>query len=361
MSAAGDPVLRRMAHTVLMPGFAGTAAPSWLARAVDEGVGAVLYFAHNLADDPARLSAELRSLRPDLLTASDEEGGRVSRLHAAGTSSNPCPHPGHGELGRGSPDRTRRAAAAMGRELAAAGIGAALAPVADLASDPRNTVIGDRSFGADPKPVAAHTAAFVEGLHAAGVAAAAKHFPGHGDTATDSHLGLPVVTADAATLRSRELVPFSAAVAAGTDMVMTGHLAVPALDTAPASVSARCYELLREGLGFEGVAVTDALDMRGLSAHTGAADRIQGVALGAAAALAAGADLLCLGNPAQDAGIAAGAVETGTAAHVADEALFTAARDAVLAALDRQSLPAGRLAEAAGRVERLLAQRTPPP
>ncbi|GAA4945974.1 hypothetical protein GCM10023224_31630 [Streptomonospora halophila] len=357
MSAAGDPALRRLAHTVLMPGFAGTAVPPWLARAVDDGVGAVLYFAHNLADDPARLSAELRGLRPDLLTASDEEGGRVSRLYAAGTS----PHPGHGELGRGSPERTRRAAAAMGRELAAAGIGAALAPVADLGSDPRNPVIGDRSFGADPQRVAAHTAAFVDGLHAAGVAAAAKHFPGHGDTATDSHLDLPVVAADADTLRSRELVPFAGAVAAGTDMVMAGHLAVPALDTAPASVSARCYELLRDELGFEGVAVTDALDMRGLSAHTGAVERIEGVARGAAAALAAGADLLCLGNPAEAAGIAAGAVDASAAAHVADEALFTAARDAVLAALDRGSLPAERLAEAAGRVERLLAERPPPP
>ncbi|MUL43023.1 glycoside hydrolase family 3 protein [Streptomonospora sp. PA3] len=351
--AAADPALRRMAHTVLLPGFAGTSVPAWLARAIEEGLGAVAYFAHNLADDPARLSAELRALRPDLLTASDEEGGRVTRLHAAGGS----PFPGHGELGRGGADRTRETAAAMGRELAAAGITAALAPVADIGTDPANPVIGDRSFGADPAVVAAHTAAFVEGLHAAGTASAAKHFPGHGDTRTDSHVDLPVLGADTATLHRRELVPFAAAVQAGTDMVMTGHLAVPALDTAPASVSARCYELLRSELRFTGAAVTDALDMRGLAAYTGAADRTRGVARGAAAALAAGADLLCLGNPAGAAGIGAPARPEGGA----DEALFRAARDAVLAAVDEGRVPPDRLAQAAERVERMLAARTPAP
>ncbi|QBI55302.1 glycoside hydrolase family 3 N-terminal domain-containing protein [Streptomonospora litoralis] len=378
MSAdAADPALRRMVHTVLMPGFGGTSVPPWLARAIDDGVGAVVYFAPNLGADPAALSAELHALRPDVLAASDEEGGRVTRLHAARGS----PFPGHGELGRGSPERTRATAAAMGRELAHAGIGAALAPVADVNVDPANPVIGDRSFGADPERVAAHTAAFVEGLHAAGIAAAAKHFPGHGDTRTDSHVGLPVIGVDIATLRRRELVPFAAAVAAGADMVMTGHIAVPALDTAPASVSARCYGLLRSELGFAGAAITDALDMRGLAAHTGAGDRAAGVARGAVAALAAGADLLCLGNPA-DTGraenaeravgfpggpggrVAAGEERrprTPRTAAATGEALFRAARDAVLAAVDEGRIGKSRLAEAAGRVEGLLASRSRAP
>ncbi|GAB3455249.1 hypothetical protein GCM10027570_35870 [Streptomonospora sediminis] len=356
MSAAADPALLRMAHTVLMPGFTGTAVPSWLARAIDRGLGAVLYFAPNLAVGPATLSARLHALRPDLLAACDEEGGRVTRLHAAAGS----PYPGHGELGRGTPARTRETAAAMGRELAAAGIGAALSPVADINTDPANPVIGDRAFGAGPEQVAAHTAAFVEGLHAAGIAAAAKHFPGHGDTRTDSHIDLPVIGAGLRTLRRRELVPFAAAVEAGTDLVMTGHIVVPELDRAPASVSPRCYALLRSELGFTGAAVTDALDMRGLAAYTGAADRVAGVARGAAAALAAGADLLCLGNPGNlgklgnRGGAAGAAADPGAGAPAADEAVFRAALDGVLAAVDAGRVAPDRLAEAARRVERLL-------
>ncbi|MBB6172795.1 beta-N-acetylhexosaminidase [Nocardiopsis mwathae] len=330
--------LSGMVHTVLMPGFTGTSVPPWLARAIDGGLASVLYFAPNLADDPARLSAELRALRPDLLRASDEEGGAVTRLHAATGS----PYPGHGELGDvGDPGHTRAVAAAMGRELREAGIDAALAPVMDVDIDPANPVIGVRAFGADPATVARHGAEFIAGLHAAGVAAAAKHFPGHGDTRTDSHVDLPVIDIDEATLRRRELPPFAAAVAAGAEMVMVGHIGVPALDAAaPASVSPRAYALLRADLGFSGVAVTDALDMRGLGAYTGVAEVREHLARGAVAALAAGADLLCLGNPAT--------------AGVRDEDMFTAARDGLLAAVRGGAVPRGRLEEAADRVERLL-------
>ncbi|MFC3999167.1 glycoside hydrolase family 3 N-terminal domain-containing protein [Nocardiopsis sediminis] len=343
MSAARrDPAVRRMAHTVLMPGFRGTGVPPWLERAIaDDGLGSVLYFAPNLADDPAGLSARLHALRPDLLVASDEEGGRVTRLHAATGS----PYPAHGELGAaGDLARTRDTAEAMGRDLRAAGIDAAIAPVVDVNVDPANPVIGPRAFGAVPADVAAHGAAFIAGLRAAGVASAAKHFPGHGDTRTDSHIDLPVIDIGTATLRARELVPFAAAVDAGVDMVMAGHIRIPALDSAPASVSPRAYALLRDELGFGGVALTDALDMRGLARHTGAATVIEGAARGAVAALAAGADLLCLGNP--------------YTAAVDDEAMFTAVRDRVLEGVEKGSVPVARLAEAAARVERLLAART---
>ncbi|MDA0564985.1 glycoside hydrolase family 3 protein [Streptomonospora sp. S1-112] len=347
MTAPGaDPAVRRMAHTVLMPGFTGTDVPAWLERAIGEGLAAVCYFAPNLAADPAGLSARLHALRPDLLTASDEEGGRVTRLHAATGS----PHPGHGDLGaEGDPRRTAAVAEAMGRDLRAAGITAALAPVADLRLDTANPVVGGRSFGADPDQVAAHTAAFVRGLHAAGVRGAVKHFPGHGATRVDSHVALPVVDVALPVLRRRELAPFAAAVAAGADMVMAGHIVVPDLDTAPASVSPAAYRMLRADLGFTGAAVTDALDMRGLAAHTGAADPARAVALGAAAALAAGADLLCLGNPGN------AAADGRTPPPGFDERVFTAAREAVLAAVDSGAVPVARLAEAAGRVERLLA------
>ncbi|WP_245646004.1 glycoside hydrolase family 3 N-terminal domain-containing protein [Nocardiopsis trehalosi] len=329
-----------MANAVVMPGFTGTGVPDWLARAIDEGLRSVLYFAPNLTADPAGLSERLHGLRPDLLIASDEEGGTVTRLHAAAGS----PYPGHGELGAADDlDRTRDVAEAMGRELRSVGVDAAIAPVMDVNVDPANPVIGPRSFGADPHRVAAHGTAFIAGLRAAGLATAAKHFPGHGDTRTDSHVALPVIDIGMATLRERELVPFAAAVEAGVDMVMAGHIRIPALDGAPASVSPRAYALLREELGFDGVAITDALDMRGLARHTGADTVLEGTARGALAAFAAGADLLCLGNP--------------TTAGEDDEALFTASRDRVLAAVDSGDVPVARLEQAAERVERLIAGR----
>lgn len=137
------------------------------------------------------------------------------------------------------------------------------APSADVNSNPGNPVIGVRSFGADTGLVARHTAAYVEGLQAAGVAACTKHFPGHGDTAVDSHHALPRIDVDLDTLHTRELVPFRAAVAAGSKAVMSAHILLPALDpTRPATLSPQILTgLLRQELGYEGLIVTDGMEM----------------------------------------------------------------------------------------------------
>lgn len=340
------PQVRRLAASVLMPGFLGTAVPDWLAAAVRGGLRSACYFGQNFAAGPAaaaRLSADLHALAPDLVTASDEEGGAVSRLHAGG----PPRYPTHAELGAADdPAHTRATARALGEELAGVGVDAALAPVVDVNSDPLNPVIGRRAFGDRADGVARHGAAFVAGLHDAGRLAAAKHFPGHGDTRTDSHEALPVVTAGTALLDERDLAPFDAAVRAGADMVMVGHILVPAVDSAaPASVSPAWYALLRRR-GFTGAAVTDALDMRGLAAHTGAEDPVEGVARGAAAAIAAGADLLCLGNPA-------------TAGGTGEEA-YTRSVERIAAAVAEGLIRPARLREASARVAALAGRRAAP-
>ena len=221
---------------------------------------------------------------------SDEEGGDVTRLEAATGSS----YPSHAALGAlDDVDATRRVAAAMGRRLRDVGIDVALAPVVDVNADPENPVIGTRSFGATPDLVARHGAAFVRGLQGAGVVACAKHYPGHGSTHTDSHLALPTVADPVEVLLERDLAPFRAAVEAGVRCVMTAHVVFPAydpVDKVPATLSPVLLGLLRRELGFGGVVITDALDMKAISATVGHGE-------GAVRSLAAGADLLCIGNP----------------------------------------------------------------
>lgn len=193
-------------------------------------------------------------------------------------------------------------------------------------------MIGSRAFGAEPERVARHTAAWVTGLQEAGVAACAKHFPGHGNTSVDSHLDVPVIKAGRAELDAVELVPFRAAIAAGVRAVMSAHLRVPALDAAlPATLSRKIMtDLLRDELGFEGLIVTDGIEMRAIS------DRY-GLAPAAVLALVAGADAICVGGD-----------------H-ADEETATMLRDAIVAAVHSGELPEERLADAAARVARLAA------
>ena len=206
--------------------------------------------------------------RRHAVIAIDEEGGDVTRLH----SHDGAPDAGNAWLGhRDDLGLTGAAARAIAEQLADAGCNLNFAPSVDVASDPRNPVIGVRSFGADPDVVSRHGSAWVAAHEAAGVASCPKHFPGHGDTAQDSHLTLPTVDAPADVVLERDVAPFAAVVAAGARTVMTSHLLVPALDAEhPATFSSAILrDLLRDRLGFQGVVVSDALDMAGASGATG--------------------------------------------------------------------------------------------
>jgi beta-N-acetylhexosaminidase len=190
-------------------------------------------------------------------------------------------------------EATRKTGAATARESRAMGVHWVFAPVADVNNNPANPIINIRSYGEDPKLVSLHVKAFIEGAHSAkrnGVLVTVKHFPGQGDTTTDTHLGLATVTGDRPRLDALELAPFRAAIAAGVDGVMTGHLAVPAIEgrEIPATVSAKVVDgLLRKELGFDGLAVTDAMDMQGLTKQFPAGEA-------AVRAIEAGVDVLLI-------------------------------------------------------------------
>src|SRR5262249_50134167 len=241
--------LGRLALGCLFPGFPGLEPPDWVRRRLADGLGGVVLYAWNVesAEQVSGLTEALRAERRDVLVAIDEEGGDVTRLDAATGSS----YPGAAALGViDDTDLTEAVAAAMGNDLAAVGVNFDLAPVADVNSNPSNPIIGIRSFGATPELVARHVAAFVHSLQEAGVAACAKHFPGHGDTEADSHLELPTIKVDRDTLAARELVPFRAAIEAGARSIMTAHIVVPALDGRPATTSSAILTgLLRDELG----------------------------------------------------------------------------------------------------------------
>ncbi|KAA1398013.1 glycoside hydrolase family 3 protein [Aeromicrobium ginsengisoli] len=317
---------RRMAYGVMLGAFAGPTVPDWLPGAYAHGLAGVCLYGNNMARDTeiADLARAVRDIDPSAVLALDEEGGDVTRLHAREGS----PYPGNAALGAyDDATATQAIAAGIGAELARAGIWLDLAPSADINSNPRNPVIGTRSFGADPELVARHTSAYVSGLASQGVAASVKHFPGHGDTSADSHLGLPRVAAPADVLRARELVPFTA-VLDDAATIMTSHVLLEAFDDQePATLSrAVLTGLLRDELGFGGVIVTDALDMAGASA-------VHGIGGAAVLSLAAGADLLCLGP------------EQTSSPHTIEQAV-----DAVCRAVESGDLPLARLTEAAKRV-----------
>ncbi|MFD9477016.1 glycoside hydrolase family 3 protein [Streptomyces nojiriensis] len=321
----------RDALAVLQPGFEGTTAPAWLLRQVGEGLTAVGLFGRNIAspEQLAALTAQLRTERDDVLVAIDEEGGDVTRLEVRGGSSFP------GNLALGAVDDTgltRDVARELGRRLAECGVNLNWAPSADVNSNPDNPVIGVRSFGADTRLAARHTAAYVQGLQAAGVAACTKHFPGHGDTNVDSHHALPRIDVDLDTLQARELVPFKAAIEAGTKAVMSAHILVPALDpTRPATLSPQILTgLLRGELGYEGLIVTDGMEMNAIAGT-------YGIERGSVLAIAAGADAICVGGG------------------LADEATVLRLRDALVVAVREGALPEERLADAAARVRALAA------
>lgn len=278
---------RRLALGVLMAGVPGPEPQPWLVSALRDGLASVCLFAENTPDVAAarHLTDRLREAAPDLLVAVDEEGGDVTRLqHRLGSQL-----PAASALDAAGDDvLSRRYGATLGALCAACGANLDLAPVLDVASEPRNPVIGVRSFGADASTVARHARAVVAGLHEAGVAACGKHFPGHGDTLVDSHAGLPRVDADAETLRERELAPFGDLLP-DLDAVMVAHLLVPALGEGIATLAPWSYRWLWEH-GFDGLLVTDALGMRAVTPGDDVGPAV-------VAALRAGADLLCLDAP----------------------------------------------------------------
>jgi beta-N-acetylhexosaminidase len=332
MSIHGE--LPELAAAVLQPGFVGTTAPDWVRRWLGAGLGGVALFARNVESPTqvAALTAQLRSENPDVIVAIDEEAGDVTRFESRQGSSRP------GNLALGAVDDaelTELVARDLGRELADAGITLDYAPDADVNSNPRNPVIGVRAFGAEPHLVARHTSAFIRGLQSAGVAGCAKHFPGHGDTAVDSHHDVPVIARTEAELAECELVPFRAAIAAGAQSVMTGHLLVPAYDPdLPATLSPRILTgLLREELGFDGLIVTDGIEMQGVRRRYG----LEGATV---RAIAAGVDAICVGGD-----------------H-ADEQTAIRLRDAIVAAVRSGEIPEERLRDAVARVRRLAAWTT---
>ena len=327
--ASGTDTLTRDALTVLQPGFTGTTAPDWLLRRLGEGLASVGLFGRNITspEQLAALTAQLRAERDDVLVAIDEEGGDVTRLEVRSGSS----FPGNHALGAvDDVGLTHAVAAELGRRLAACGVNLNWAPSADVNSNPATPVIGVRSFGASSDLVARHTAAYVTGLQSAGVAACTKHFPGHGDTAIDSHHALPRIDADRSVLLERELRPFRAAIAAGTRAVMTAHILVPALDRdRPATLSHPVLTVLLRGeLGYTGLIVTDGMEMRAIAGT-------YGIERGSVLAVAAGADAICVGGG------------------LADDETVRRLRDALVSAVRSGELPEERLAQAAERVRTL--------
>lgn len=282
----------RLAGQRFMVGFEGHTASADVKRMIREfGVGSVILFARNV-DGPEQVAELVRELQEEarssghdepLLVAVDQEGGRVARLKAPWTAWPPLRAVGRAD----DVLLSRRMGAALAEELKACGIRLDFAPVVDVDTNPKNPIIGDRSFGDDPELVGRHGAAFVEGLQGGGVAACAKHFPGHGDTDVDSHLDLPVVDHSMSRLRDVELRPFRHAIEAGVATIMTAHVLVRELDDKlPATLSPRILGLLLRGeLGFDGVIVSDDLEMKALAAHWSFADS-------AVLAAEAGCDLL---------------------------------------------------------------------
>lgn len=325
-----DPSLGALADAILIPPFPGTTAPRWLLDALGHGLAGVTFFGSNVAGDTPALTAALRSAAPvEPVIAIDEEGGDVTRVAYASGST----YPGNAALGAvDDVALTRSVYAAIGADLVRLGINTNLAPDADVLDADGSTVVGTRSFGSDPSLVARHVAAAVSGLQSAGVAACAKHFPGHGSTGDDSHLSLATVPGTMEEIRARDLPPFIAAIAAGSIAVMPGHLRVPELTgPLPASLSpAAVTGLLRGELGFTGVVICDALEMKAASA-------VFGIPEAAVRAVIAGVDLLCLGRD-------------------TDEAMYHAVRAAIAGAVASGRLAAARLEEAASRVASLRAR-----
>lgn len=293
---------------LLWVGFPGTEVDAALRARISAGeVGAAIVFGRNVArqvDGTADLASMValtgalhdaaRAAAAPLLIAVDQEGGRVQRIREPATVWPPMLHLASFEAETG-----RRLAAelgaAMGRELAALGFDVDFAPVLDVHTNQANPIIGDRAFAREPDRAVDLALAFAAAMESAGVLTCGKHFPGHGDTRTDSHLELPLLPHSRERLDAVELVPFRRAAAAGVPLMMTAHIVFAAIDaTRPATLSrAVVTELLRGELGYTGVIVSDDLGMKAVADHYGAADA-------AVAAIEAGCDALLACNEFDD-------------------------------------------------------------
>jgi beta-N-acetylhexosaminidase len=312
-----------------MAGFSGPSLPSEIdAIAREFSLGGIVFFARNV-EEPAQVAEVAR--RASELTVDglppwisvDQEGGRVARFKKGFTLWPPM-----ATLGRsGDVTLARRFGAALAAELRAVGITLDFAPVLDVFTNPKNTVIGDRSLAVDAGTVSAMGISIIEAFEAAGLASCGKHFPGHGDTLADSHHDLPFVEHDLARLRAVEFEPFRAAIRAGVPAIMTCHVLVPAVDEdQPATLSKAVVQgLLRDELGFDGLVFTDDMEMKAVAAR-------MPVPQAAVRALAAGCDavLVCSGN----------------------HDLQVATLEAIVRAIEQEELPFPRVEQALARQRR---------
>ncbi len=327
--------LNRIAASVVVIGFDGLQIPEATRELIERGAAGAILFKSNVESAPqvAELCAALKTIagRPFLMCV-DQEGGRVARLRGGPFSAVP-PMRAIGE--RGDEGLCEQVGRLLAREVRAAGFDVDFSPVLDVDTNPANPVIGDRSLSRQPEAVARLGVALARGLEAEGVASCGKHFPGHGDTSTDSHLTLPLLPHAMDRLRRVELVPFAAYSRAGLASIMTAHVVFEALDPGtPATFSRKVLtELLRGELGFGGVIVSDDLEMKAIADHYSMAEA-------AVRTVAAGADLLLV-------------------CHRADR------QSEVIEALahEAKGSPAfrARLEEAAGRVRKLAAKFAAPP
>ena len=335
--------IRRHVGQLAIVGFDGHTVPEdvrILAREFD--LGGVIFFARNVADpeqvaDLSRESQELAGEIP-LWISVDQEGGRVARLKRPFTEWPPMA--ALGRVGAGDEQLAERFARALATELHAVGISLDYTPVLDVHTNPKNPVIGDRSLAERADDVARLGSAIIRTLQGAGIAACGKHFPGHGDTSVDSHFEMPLLEHPPDRLEAVELVPFKAAIAANVASIMTAHILIPSLDEEfPGTLSPAIVDgLLKKKLGYQGLVLSDDLEMKAISGRYGHSEAtVQAIAAGCDAVL------MCAPAPAQQ----------------------MAALEAIVYAVEKGRIPLKRIEDAMARhlrvKERFLAPPRPRP
>lgn len=326
--------LDRLAAGLFCVGFSGTSPSREMEELQRRGVAGAILFSRNV-ESPEQFASLCSALkvgakRP-FLTSVDQEGGRVMRLRSPFTDIPPMR-----ALGKAAdPGLAREIGAILGRELRAVNVDLDFAPVLDVDTNPLNPVIGDRSFGTSPREVGALGAALIQGLQGAGVAACGKHFPGHGDTSQDSHLDLPRLPHSLERLESTELPPFQAAIDAKVASIMTAHVIFEPFDSHyPATMSRPTLDgILRDRMGFDGVVISDDLEMKAIADHFGLEEAV-------VRGILAGVDLFLV-------------CHTPELQHLAI--------DYLVGAVERGDVPRARLEQAHARVQNLMARYVKPP